>query len=295
MGSNSYGKLGLGDRAMTQAPIQLISTTGSAQWQAKAELLNVQKERSKAMVVQGNMAQSTYDQLEAKYQVALAELNLAKKNLSYIEMKAPFDGVISSVNRENHETVQAGQSVLVLHRVDRVEVAVDLPDYVVARAHRTSPDSPQAHAITVKLDAFPNQVFQARYLEHTAEHTSTNRTYRLILEMPLDPAKPFFQGMSGNIEVDMNKLHLQFRHHFMVPGEAIVVPDEVPLTSGKRWVWRLKSDQTVEPVAVTVGSFRGDGYEVSGALQAGDRIVLRGQSYLQAGLPVKVQSEGSQI
>ncbi|MCM2678925.1 efflux RND transporter periplasmic adaptor subunit [Echinimonas agarilytica] len=261
---------------------------------AKVDLSKVQMERSKVMVAQGNMAKSMYDELEAQYRMALAEYNIAKTNLAYVDLVAPFDGIISKVVLENHETVQPGASVVEMHRIDKVELSIDLPDYVVATARRSEDETENRSLdIDVTLDSYRGETFKAKYIEHTAEQSATEKTYKLILEMPLLTNKPALQGMAGSIELDMSRLNLQFKENFLVPGEAVLVPDSIDLTTGKRVLWRLKPDNTVEQISVIVGGVKGKLLEVSGDLTEGDMIITRGQNYLVDGMQVIVKKEGS--
>jgi RND family efflux transporter MFP subunit len=70
---------------------------------------------------------------------------------------------------------------------------------------------------------------------------------------------------------------------------AIVVPrDAVVIRQNRQYVLRVTSAGTVEEVNVTPGPVIGDMIQVSGLLDAGDRLVVRGAERLSAGNSVKI-------
>ena len=52
-------------------------------------------ERGKKLVKEGHISKRDFDGLEATFLSTRAEFNLAKQQLDYTELKAPFDGVIA--------------------------------------------------------------------------------------------------------------------------------------------------------------------------------------------------------
>jgi multidrug efflux pump subunit AcrA (membrane-fusion protein) len=74
------------------------------------------------------------------------------------------------------------------------------------------------------------------------------------------------------------------------PEPALMVPkDAVVNQAGSRMVYRVGDDDTVEPVPVEVGSAAGDWYAVTGPLEAGQRVVTRGNERLRPGQKVAPQ------
>ena len=74
-------------------------------------------------------------------------------------------------------------------------------------------------------------------------------------------------------------------------GDAIVVPDTAVLKqqgSGVRTVYVLKADGTVELRIVEVGRHIGSEYVILSGVQAGEKVVVSGQSLLRSGIKVEV-------
>ncbi len=256
---------------------------------AKAELAKLSMGRAQKMVALGNMAQSIVDELSAKYRVAQAEYESALLTLSYVELKAPFDGIIAAVPADNFENTTAGQLVAIMHRTDNIEIKVAIPDVILAATNPKN-DNRAAISLNVKLDAYPEHTFTAFYKKHTTEQTDEEKKYILVLEMPVDQKRVALQGMPGSVEIDLDKLRARNSNTNTVPVEAVLLPDENNINSGELVVWRVKADSTVESVSVKQEGFKNSALmDVSGPLKEGDQIVVAGMNYLQNGLAVNVR------
>ncbi|NTS77242.1 efflux RND transporter periplasmic adaptor subunit [Catenovulum sp. SM1970] len=254
---------------------------------AKSDLLKVQASRAKQMVDKGNMAKSTYDELAAQYKMALADYAYAKIQLGYVELRAPFDGIIANVAIENYQAASVGQPVVSIHREDQVEITVDLPDSLVSSIDDKKV-KPQREEINVRLDAYPDHIFKAKYKEHTAEQSDEDRSFTLVLQMPFDKAKPALQGMPGSVELDLAKIERDQAYYAVVPLEAVTLPDSMPIDSFKRLVWRVV-DGKANAVEISMGRVVNISHvEVIGNIKAGDLVVTKGLQYLREGLPVEV-------
>ncbi|REL36303.1 efflux RND transporter periplasmic adaptor subunit [Thalassotalea euphylliae] len=254
---------------------------------AKVELSKVQAARAKQMVDRGNMPESTYDELLARYEIALARYNYAQSQLDYVYLRAPFDGIISDVAIERFQATTVGRPIITMHKLDMVEVRIDMPDILVASADQQKVDG-QQHTVDVKLDAYPNQIFKAEYKEHTTEQNEENRSFTLVLEMPSTQAKPVIQGMPGSISLDLAQIERDSAYYSVVPLHAVVLPDSYSSSSFTSIIWRLNGTQ-VEPVEVTLGRLVDKSHvEVIGDIKPGDKVITKGLHYLRRGTEVIV-------
>ena len=259
---------------------------------SKTELAKKSRERAAKMVELGNMAQSILDELDARYRVLKAEYAYAKLQLSYVELRAPFTGIVSSVPADNFQNTAIGQTVITMHSKDKVEIEVSLPDLILSAAQEHTDKS--NFEFNVLLDAYPDHVFKAHYKEHTAEQTTENKKYMLILEMPVDKERITWQGMPGNIQLDLAKLKMKNFPVYKVPVEAVTLPDYKSDEDLDRVVWRLLPDNTVEPVSVIAESIASLSLlNVSGELKAGDKIITQGMTYLTKGMKVNTKTQGA--
>ena len=69
--------------------------------------------------------------------------------------------------------------------------------------------------------------------------------------------------------------------------DALLVPKDAIVRQGpQEMVYRIKEDDTVEPVTVTSGQGIGVWIAVQGELAPGDRVVTRGNERIFPGMPV---------
>jgi len=162
------------DDAIPQAQVDTYQAAASsahaAVAQAQAQLASAQEARSSAQSriaeAQGHLEQSTPVEAEldvAKAQAALAHaraesakaaLALAKQQLDYTRIVAPFDGHVSKLDVHQGQLVSPGQVVTSV---------LPTATYVLANFKETQVgDMRPGQAATVSIDAFPGREFHAK-------------------------------------------------------------------------------------------------------------------------------------
>lgn len=227
----------------------------------------------------------TSNQLKAELIIAQSDFDQAADNLSYTSLKAPFDGIIAAIYVENHEQVRAKQVVLrFLDLADR-EMEINVPEkYINALL-----EGKDRLNFEVRLDAFPNKVFNASIKEIGTEASSTTQTYPVTLSMQGVPYElSLLAGMSGR--AFLSRPNENLNHTFKIPKSAIFTANGLVT-----YVWVVDpSTQTVHKKAVKVDeSNKGNIVLVQEGLSSGDRIVTAGTSFLIEGQQVKFDMEQS--
>ncbi len=117
-----------------------VQQARAALGQAEASLSNARTdfERKAALLESGNVTKAAYDSAENAYKSAEAQTEQARQQLAIAGerleksvLKAPFDGVISSVDAKSFANVSAGQSVLTLYSQNAFEVEFSVPATVI--------------------------------------------------------------------------------------------------------------------------------------------------------------------
>ena len=103
-------------------------------------------------------------------------------------------------------------------------------------------------------------------------------THQFELRLDLE-ATPFPVGQTLRVAVPM----AETRQVLTVPRDALVLRAEGIS------VFVVNGDNTANQVAVTPGIGQGEDIEVSGDLEPGDRVVVRGNERLQPGQEVAIQ------
>ncbi|MFO6425084.1 efflux RND transporter periplasmic adaptor subunit [Motilimonas sp. KMU-193] len=248
-----------------------------------------QFQRAQKMLDKKLMAQSEYDQMRAQYLVAKAEHRSAELQLSYTELRAPFDGLISNVALDSFVNIQPGTEVLTMHKIEFIEVDVQVPDSLLAVSKRKEYDE-QRRQYKVVFDAYPEQTFTGTTLEVNTEKDPATKTYIVTLQVPLNAQYPVLEGMPAQVEVDLNDATYTYSRAQTIPLSAVAMLDGDKLAEQKASVWIYNADsQTVSARQVTLGVITGSMIEVTQGLNAGDTIIASGVNRLVEGQTVELR------
>ncbi|GLS22471.1 hemolysin secretion protein D [Labrys miyagiensis] len=253
---------------------------------ARAQLANavLTENRSKALVVTETASKAQVDNAvaaretaEAKVTQAEASLRQVQNVLSYAELIAPYDGVITAVNSDVGKVVSAGDIIVTLARPDVREAVVDVPDYL-------APELLQYPRFDVTLAGEPSIKATAtlRQLAPASDATTRTRRARLSLDSP-----PNGFRLGSTISVSAVRA---------VPSYIAVPQTALAGDGDRRSVWvvdAVKSVVAAKPVKLV--SLK-DGYAIVDGLKDGDIVVAAGAASLEPGqavqLPVTPRSEG---
>lgn len=152
---------------------------------------------AKAQQSRLNPAPTDSQQALAAAGIAQAEaaLELAKINRERAELRAPFDGIVASVNVDPGDPSTAGQGQPAIRVVDvsQLEVEVNISDVDIATV-KPNQD------VTVRADALPDREFAGRviYISPTATVAGNIRTY--LVRVALAQQEGLRAGMSVRVE-----------------------------------------------------------------------------------------------
>lgn len=102
----------------------------------------------------------------AQMEGAVAGLKLAKIQLNHTQLRAPFEGVITSRNVEPGEVVSPGREVLSLADLSTVKLKIFVGETEIGKVK-------PGQKVTVKIDTFPHKTFTGHvsYISPQAEFT----------------------------------------------------------------------------------------------------------------------------
>lgn len=173
-----------------------------------------------------------------------------------VPLASPRAGVVLSIERAPGQAFAAGDPLVTVGDLSAVEAELDLP----AGLPPLSPGAP------VRLE-LPGQTVDAtfdRLLPAADEARGTvSARVRLPPTAPRTPGTP----LVGSVRVD--------------DGTGIAVPEEAIIDNGAQQVVFVDRGEVVVPTLVTVEG-RGNGLVRVSGLQAGDRVVVRGQFLLDS-------------
>ncbi len=207
--------------------------------------------------------------LVAKVKQAQAALALRQQRLSYTELRAPADGVITQVKAEVGQVLNVGQMAFTLARDEEFEAAIHVPENQFEHlAH--------ADSVKVSLWAAPQKIYYGHVREVSPGVDEVTRTFsaRIALENADAAVHP---GLTTTVQIDVHT------------NKKLA---NVPLTAlssdqGQAQLWIVSADNHVQPRKVQVDSYQEDRVLLSSGVDTGERIVTAGVHKLLAGQQVK--------
>lgn len=244
--------------------------------QAKRELA-----RQRSLSTTGAVGEETVEQREAELAsleaaVAQAEADLAgtRQRLEDATLLAPFDGVISSVIVEPGEFVSAGQAVMDIGGLEKVEVRVLLPASLVSELSIEK-------ELTVKVPQLGENESTGRVTELSSIGEKDTGLFPVTVEISVDPASSMIRaGMQAEVLVVYADVE-----GMIVPLGAIVDP-----VGGNPKLFRVAEGVVTEiPVhilAIAEGEVAVE--PVQARLGSGDQIIVAGHRSLTNGQQVRL-------
>lgn len=248
-----------------------------------------QYQRAQKMLDKQLMAQAEYDQMQAQYLVAKAHYRSAELALEYTELRAPFSGVIGAVLEDSFVNVQPGNIILNMHKIEYVEVDVQVPDSLLAVSKRQG-NSKEKRQYKVIFDAYPEQAFVGEQLEVITEKDPVTRSFIVTLKVPFDKKYRVLEGMPAQVEADLNNVTYTYSREHSIPLTAVAMLDGDPLAQQIASVWVYQADsQTVSKREVTLGVITGHMIEIKAGLNDGEVIIASGVNRLTEGQKVELR------
>lgn len=257
------------------------------QSQSNFDLAKAEFNRQKSLLDRKLVAQASYDQARTALTSAEVALKLAKDNLRYTEIRAPFSGRIGQIRVENHQYVQAKQPIVLLQAADTIDIQVELPEDILANIRQDK--EAEQYEPEVRFPSISDQAYFAHYKEHSTEATRGTQSYRVTLVMPQVDGGRILPGMTANVTIDLKAItRLVEDNALVVPAQCLTRTDN----DGQAKVWRFDpATGKVQSVAVRIGRLTNQGFLIEGDLQVGDQLVAAGLQALRDGMVVKPLSK----
>lgn len=279
------------DIASLDPAVQLIQVRNAEAVLANAEAqyanAEAEEKRQRPLVERNITPQAQFDVIVQSRDTAAANLIRARASLrrsqdvlSFTQLHADFDGVVTGRYAEPGQVVNPGQKIVTIARPEVREavfsVANDLADILSDR---------NDFEMLVRLDpAIAMKATVVRGVDPAADPTTRTRTVFLTLN---DPVPAFRLGITVSVT-----LQKPISPRIDLPVTALLE------TEGKSRVWVVEkkpsdADTTVSLRDVIVAGRTGDTVTITSGLSGGERVVTAGVHSLKAGQTVKVLSQAT--
>ncbi len=242
---------------------------------------NANYERGKELVKDGFISKSEFDKLKARFDVARADRNIAKKALEDTRLRAPFSGVVARRYVDNFQDVRAKQEIMSLQDISTIEIVVDAPERVVAKT---------GGEVTAKLVALfesaPGRQYELELKEFATEADPKTQTFQYVLTMPQPDNSNILPGMTATVLATRSqaKKASDEPEIYVIPALAVFADE-----GGRSHVWVVKPETTtVTRRQVTTGDLTGtESIQIVDGLSSGDMIAVAGVTQLREGMKIR--------
>lgn len=231
-----------------------------------------------AAKAQYESAQSQLNSASTQVTTANQQLLSAANQVSYTQLYAPINGVITDVAVDANEMVGSGSPIAVVSSIDQMLVEVGVPEIFISRLKK-------GQAAIIKLPSLSEQSFEAEIVEIAfASGTTTTYPVKLKIINPIEEIRP---GMATEVDFEITTSQKIAKHLTIVPIKAVASGTE------GNYVFRLVEDKedgkyVAEKVSVQLGSITDNGYIINKGLNSGDLVAVAGLNSLYDGKIVKL-------
>lgn len=206
---------------------------------------------------------------EAAVKGIRAQLKIARHQLDYTTLKAPYDGIITQTHIENFEMVAPGQVMVGLHNISNLEIKINVPENEIIN-HPLIP----GQRAGVRFPSLGQKQFPVTLKEWKTTADKATRTYGTTFTMPRPQGVQIFPGMTAEVEWPGSKDKDQT---LTVPAKAIIND-----STDTAHVWLFDSTTSMaSKTPVTLGSLCGTSrIVVESGLMPGDLIVTDGVDFI---------------
>lgn len=219
----------------------------------------------------------------------LASLEAKRKSvddsLKDTELLAPYNGVVAERYVENHQYVNATETILDLQDLSTFEVVINVPEQILINRRRG--DIISHVTATAQFDSLPGKSFPLEFKEFSTRVDERVQTFAatFILTATSD-AYTFLPGMTTTVEVQYHLDGSENQSTFVFPVGAVVSD-----AGGNNHVWRLAETERsgvykTQKAEVTVGDFSGAGVSITSGVKSGEKFAVTGGANLQEGMLV---------
>ena len=274
-----------------EAAMEVASAT-IRQREADLQLARTNVERSRSLFERQLLPKQTLDDNEARYQSAVAALDLARAqntqsnarleelrvNMTNTVITSPVNGFVARRAADPGAFVSQNAPVVDVVDISSVRLVVNVveKDLKIIRV---------GDATEVEVDAFPGEKFSGRIARLAPVLDPATRTFPIEIEIP-NPSFRLKPGMYARVAITTG----ENENAIVVPTNAVV-----DAGGGRRGVFLAQADNTALLRPVEVGIEKDDLTEILSGVAAGDRIVTTGAAGLRDGQRFLLQGEAQGI
>jgi len=235
--------------------------------------------RFKNLYAENSASQKEMDDMTANFEMAKARLEAANQmkneinaQFKYVDIKAPFSGVITNKFIETGDLANPGVPLIAMESPGSFEVKLMVPESEISQIKINTKVSVLVKSISETLSGIVSEV-----------STSANNTGgQYLVKVTIDKSDaPILSGMYTSVMFPVKR---------KMESNIVLVPIDVIVTKGQlSGIYTVSQNQTALLRWLRLGKTFGDKVEVLSGLNADEQYILSAEGKLYNGVKVTIQ------
>ena len=213
------------------------------------------------------MTQSELDAADARRRVAKATLAEANAMMSYVEVAAPFDGVVARKWAEVGDLAAPGKPLIEIEDPTMLQMEADVPEAIATRIQSGA-------RLSVRVESL-NESLISTVVEIAPSADPVSRTFQVKLALP--PTRGLMSGQFARLIVPVGE------------SSSLRIPASALVQRGQLEIVFVAADGRAQLRLVKTGKRFGNEVEIVSGLEGGESVVIEGAAQLADGQPVEVK------
>ena len=253
---------------------QLIAQLDAAEIAARLEQAEASREQAEqdwkrvsTLFQQQGATRAEYDSAQSRQRVANGAVAEAKAMMGYVEIVAPFDGVVTKKWVDRGDLAAPGKPLIDIEDPFALQLEADVPEAIASHLKRDS-------RLGIRVDVVPGEV-EGVVSEIAPSADAASRTFRVKLDLP---------QATGLMPGQFARLAIPIGQH-----NTVRVPITALVHRGQLEIVFAVTNQRAQLHLVKTGKRVGDELEILSGLNAGETIVISEANQLIDGQPVEAK------
>lgn len=258
-----------------------LSQINASITEATAAFTNAEKDynRYKNLYAENSASQKEFDDMTAHYTMAKARLEGAKQmkneiesQFAYVNIRAPFSGVITNRFVKEGDMANPGMPLIALESPNSFEVMARVPESEISKIQSGT-------TVNVFVKSI-NQTIKGKVTEVSSSAKNTGGQYVVKVALEKTDA-PILSGMFVTV---------QFPIEVQEKAESVLIPTKAIVKSGQlSGVYTISEENTAILRWLRLGRTYGDNVEVISGLSSNETYIISADGKLYNGAKVTVQ------
>lgn len=257
----------VGDNVAKGQVLVQLDASNLQQIKLQYEHQKIEFSRTEQLYQVGGASKAEYDNAKMQIDVLATQIRQLTQNT---QLLAPISGVVTARNYDNGDMYNSTMPILTIEQTSNVKLLVNISEDYYKKVTKGMP-------VDIALDAYEGESFSGKVTIVYPNVDAATHTFPVEITVS-NPGQRVRPGMFARATINFGDAT-----HVVVPDDALVKQ----IGAGDRYVYVYKGGK-VSYNKVQLGKHLGDKYEIISGVNAGDDVVIAGQSRLANGKEVDV-------